>query len=89
LKQPIKLVYNEVKYWFLQFINGNADDEQFRERIIDCFINKVILWNDKIIITFNVKGTDNEKVSVDEIIADYNNQTTQIEKFDLDNFGGV
>ncbi|MDR0696459.1 MAG: hypothetical protein LBF68_02795 [Christensenellaceae bacterium] len=72
----------------MQFINGNADDEQFRERIIDCFINKVILWNDKIIITFNIKGTDNEKVCVDEIINGYNDQTAQIERFDLDNLGG-
>lgn len=88
LNIPIPLEYNQVKFWFMKFTQGQADDEIFRERIIDTFINKVILWNDKIIITFNIKGKDGNTITVDDIIKDFDTQSPNITKFDLELFGG-
>ena len=87
MNTPIKLVYDEVVYWFVQFTQGDVNDEQFRERIIDTFINKIILWNDRIIITYNIKGRDSEKVTIDEIIKDFENEKTNPEEFDLQQYG--
>ena len=81
---PIKLVYDEVVFWFVQFTQGDINDEKFRERIIDTFINKIILWNDKILITYNIKGTDGNRLTVEEIVKDFE---TEQQKFDLSQFG--
>lgn len=83
LNKPIKLDRQEVIFWFSQFANGNTGDEQFRERLIDTFINKVIVWNEYAIITYNIKGKDNEKITVDQIIADFEKEKAEPQKFDL------
>ena len=71
LNIPIKLDFDELIYWFEQFKNSNIKDPSFRERLADTFINKVILWNDKMIIVYNIKGRDNEKITVEQIIDEY------------------
>ena len=40
--------------------------------MIDAFVNKVILYNDKIIID-NIKDGDNEKFIVEEVIKGFSN----------------
>ena len=71
---PLKLEFLEVLYWLKSFTDGDINDEQYRERIIDAFINKVIIWNDRIFITYNIKGLDGEKMTVDQLIADLDNE---------------
>ena len=71
LNVPIKLSLDDYIFWLESFKGGNTTDEKFRERLIDTFINKVILFNDKIIIVYNVKDGDKEKLSVTEIINDF------------------
>ena len=79
---PIKLDYDRVLFYFEQFANGDPNDAQFRERLIDGFINKVIVWNDRMIITYNIAGTDGEKVTADQIIKDFEKQRAEPKKFD-------
>ena len=71
LNVPIKLEYTEILFWLKSFTDGDANDEKHRERLIDTFINKIVLWNDKAYITYNVNGMDGEKVTVEQIIADF------------------
>ena len=71
LKMPVRLTLDQYIDWFERFKDGDDNCEKFRERLIDTFINKVILFDDKIIIVYNIKDCDNEKISVTEIIKDF------------------
>ena len=93
LNAPIKLVYDEVVFWFLIFANGDRADQQFCERLIDTFVNKVVIWNDKVYITYNIKGRDGDKITIDEIIKDFEDEERESiekaehKKFDLYQYG--
>jgi len=71
LDVPIKLDLDETIFWFEQFAKGDPNDTKFKERLAETFVNKVIVWNNKILIVYNVKGTDNEKITVEQILDDY------------------
>ena len=74
---PIKLDLDETIFWFEQFANGETQDRAYCERLIDTFVNKVILWNDKMIIVYNIKGADNDKITVEQILSEYENELNQ------------
>ncbi|MDR0850150.1 MAG: hypothetical protein LBN07_01550 [Christensenellaceae bacterium] len=61
LNIPITLTEDMILFWLESFVSGDINDPDFRERLIDCFVCKIILYNDKIIIVFNIKGRDNKK----------------------------
>ena len=82
LNIPIKLDYDKVVYYFSQFASGDPNDAQFRERLIDSFVNKVIVWNDKAIITYNINGLDGEKITAEQIISDFKKQRAEPKRFD-------
>lgn len=52
----IALTEKEVLAWMKQFCDGDAGDEAFRKRIIDVFVNSVYLYDDKIVIFYNIRG---------------------------------
>ena len=90
LNVPVPLVEDEVVFWFTQFQNGDLADEQFRNRLIDMFVNKAIIFNDKILLTLNVRQNDNEPLTVKEIIAEFaiareneEKENSNHEKFEL------
>ena len=56
IAQRIVLTEAEVKSWLRQFCAGDPLDEQFRRRIIDVFINAVYLYDDRVIIFYNIRG---------------------------------
>jgi DNA invertase Pin-like site-specific DNA recombinase len=41
------------------------DDQAYRKRIISCFVSEVYLWNDRIVIFFNISGPDGKLKSID------------------------
>jgi hypothetical protein len=53
----IRYTEDEVIAWLKQFCNGDPLDMEFRERIIDVFINSVFLYDDKTVIFYNIKGS--------------------------------
>ena len=57
-KNHTYIEYDKVVYFLEQMRNGNVNDMRYRQRLINCFINKVFLWDDKIIISFNIKKSD-------------------------------
>ena len=54
IKYPI-LTVDKVKFFMEQFINGDVNNFYFREKLVETFINKIELYNDKITIWYNVQ----------------------------------
>lgn len=58
MQQPT-LTKEQVVFWISRFKDGDKNDPAFRQRLIDCFVNAVYLYDDRIVLTYNVKdGTD-------------------------------
>lgn len=102
LDMPIPLDENKVRYWFTQFANGDINDPQFKERLIEALVNRVVVFNDKLIISFNVKEDNSEKLTTRQIIKDFahllhttnhttfiNNKNHLSKRFKLFQYGGV
>lgn len=58
LKIATGIVYSkeDIKAWLKQFCQGDPLDTAFRARIIDVFINSIYLYDDKIVIFYNIKN---------------------------------
>ncbi len=56
-----------IAFWFQQFMNFDTDDEQTREYMITYFINKIILYDDKITIIYNNEKNNRTQLSIDEL----------------------
>ena len=56
IAQEIRLTETEVRTWLKKLCVGDPTDEAFRRRIIDVFINTVYLYDDRVIIFYNIKG---------------------------------
>ena len=56
----------QVVYYLERFKGGNIDDKEYQRKIIDMFVNKVLLYDDKITITYNYSG-DKKEVTADII----------------------
>ena len=54
----VQLRKNDVIDWLRQFCDGNPDDRDFRQKIVDTFVNSIYLYDDKIIIYFNIKNRE-------------------------------
>lgn len=52
----IRITEREVIAWLRQFTVGDPADLEFRRRIIDVFINSIYLYDDRIIIFYNIRG---------------------------------
>lgn len=52
----VQISEEQIVEWLKQFCNGDALDIDFQKRIIDTFINSVFLYDDKVVIYYNIKG---------------------------------
>lgn len=64
----ISLTVEEVELWLQSFCGGDLMDLDFRKKIIDVFINSIYLYDDKVVIYYNVK--DSRQISYMEMLAD-------------------
>ena len=55
IQQKIRITKKEVAAWLHTFSSGDLFDPAFRSRIIDTFINSVYLYDDKVVIFYNIK----------------------------------
>ena len=62
----IKLTKEQIIAWLKSFCRGELLDDEFQRRIIDVFVNSVFIYDDKIVIYYNVKGS--EQVSFIEML---------------------
>lgn len=60
------LTADDVKLWLRSFCGGDAMDPDFRRKIIDVLVNSVFVYDDKIVIYFNVR--DGKQVSYIEML---------------------
>ncbi len=56
IASKIQYTEKEVTAWMKLFCKGDLMDPAFRERIIDTFINSVFVYDDKIVIFYNIRG---------------------------------
>ena len=75
VKKP--LTEKEVAVWLKIFTDGDAADPAFQERVIDIFVNSVYLYDDKVLIYFNIK--DSKQTCHIEHIADMDELIAVIE----------
>lgn len=74
IKRPV-LTREQIEFFLHKFRNTNTKDEEERQRLIDCFVNAVFVYEDKIVLTFNYKdGT--KTISLNDV-----------EGSDLEDFG--
>ena len=52
----IQISEKEVLAWLRQFAKGDPSDIDYRRRIIDTFINSIYVYDDKIILIYNIRG---------------------------------
>ena len=57
IAHDIRLTEDEVQAWLRSFCTGDASDPDFCRNIIDTFVNSVYLFDDRIVILYNVKGS--------------------------------
>lgn len=55
IQQKIRITKKEVSAWLSTFAKGDLFDMEFRNKIIETFINSVYIWDDKIVIFYNIK----------------------------------
>ena len=74
----------QIVEWLKKFVQGEQMEADFQRRIIDLFINSVFVYDDKIIIYYNIKG--GKQVSHVEMIEDMEESIDDI-PLDADNMG--
>lgn len=56
IASSLRLTEAEVRAWLKKFCNGDPFDPEFRRNIIDTFINCVYIYDDRLVIFYNIKG---------------------------------
>jgi len=62
----IRYTEEQITTWLKTFCKGDLLDEDFQRRIIDVFINSVYVYDDKVVIYYNIK--DGKQVSYIEML---------------------
>lgn len=65
IAQGIRLTESEVKSWLKDFTRGSKDDPAFCQHLIDTFVNAIYVYDDKIIIFYNIRT--NSQISFSEL----------------------
>ena len=54
--ESLKITEDQVKSWLRTFERGDPLNPDFQQKIIDTFVNSVYLYDDKIVIFYNLRG---------------------------------
>ena len=57
-------------FWFDQFRHGDPVDIAFQEKVIDCFVNSIYLFDDRIVVNFNYQE-GGRPVSLEEVLSSF------------------
>jgi site-specific DNA recombinase len=58
----------QILFWFDQFCYGDPADIAFQEKVIDCFVNSIYLFDDRIVVNFNYQE-GGRPVSLEEVLS--------------------
>ncbi len=79
IASEIMLTEQDIMNWLDGFCLGDSLDETFQRHIIDAFINSIFLYDDKIVIYYNVKGSEQisylDMLKQTDQLADDNGET--------------
>ena len=67
-KPPI--TREQILFWFDQFRHGDPADIAFQEKVIDCFVNSIYLFDDRIVVNFNYQQ-GGRPVSLEEVLGSF------------------
>lgn len=60
----------QILFWFDQFCYGDPADIAFQEKVIDCFVNSIYLFDDRIVVNFNYPE-GGHPVSLEEVLSSF------------------
>ena len=85
----IRYTKEDIMTWLRAFTNGDLFDMDFRRRIIDTFINSIYVYDDKVVLYYNVK--DSKQISYIEMLEnaddDVDDAVTDVYNDDAGGFG--
>ncbi len=65
MQEPM-LTKDQIVFWISSFKKGDVTDPKFQKRLIDCFVNAVYLYDDRLVLIYNYKdGT--KTITLDEV----------------------
>lgn len=81
MQKPM-LTKEQIIFWISSFKKGDASDPKFQQRLIDCFINAVYLYDDKLVLVYNYKeGT--KTITLDEVNEAFEHEAMGSDLVDL------
>lgn len=88
IQQRIQITEKEVTAWLKTFSRGDLFDPSFRLQLIDTFINTIYLWDNKIVIFYNISGGKQTSV-IDPLPPEEIEKAGQVECSTLIGNGGA
>ena len=67
----MKYSYSDIRKWLLHFRTLDYSKTQHRKELINIFIYRVVLYDDKMKVLFHLKGGQKEELLLDLIFPDY------------------
>ncbi|NLT13709.1 MAG: recombinase family protein [Clostridiales bacterium] len=58
--RTLNLSEDDVIRWMRNFKGGDMNDKEYRRQLIDCFVNRIYLFDDRLVLTFNVNNATKE-----------------------------
>lgn len=66
-KFSFEMKREHIEFWFDQFKNISADDTNSMQYLVEAFINKIIVFNDKIRIVYNSSNNNEKDIPINEL----------------------
>lgn len=82
----LRLTEDEVISWLNTFRDGDPADPDFRRRLVDTFINTVYVYDDRIVIFYNIRG--GQQISPKSLLDTLETKNSKPESSDLELSGG-
>lgn len=70
VSQKFKLTRERIEFFLRQFVSGNIADVNCRKRIVSVLVNRIFLYNDKIVIALNYSD-ESSTITVENIEKEY------------------
>lgn len=60
LAAGVRITENDVVTWLNQFCSGDPDNPEFQRKIIDVFVSSVYVYDERIVVFYNIKESKSE-----------------------------
>ena len=57
---------NEVRFFLNQFRKGDVNDLKYRQALVDTFVNRIYLYDDKMTVLYNTQDSHSD-VTIDDL----------------------